>query len=280
MAVLMSVEELRARLAEPGGRLRVLDVRWSLGGPPGRAEYAAGHIPGAVFVDLEAELAAPASRAAGRHPLPDPAALQAAARRWGLREGDPVVVTDGAGNLAAARAWWLLRDAGIAEVRLLDGALPAWVAAGFPLETGERTPPPGDVILRPGALPRVGIDAAAALPAAGGVLLDARAPERFRGDVEAIDPRAGHIPGARNAPAAANLDASGRFLDRETLRERFAALGAVPGAAVAVSCGSGVTAAGTIAALAIAGVDAALFPGSWSQWSADPARPVAVGPAA
>jgi thiosulfate/3-mercaptopyruvate sulfurtransferase len=256
--------------------VRVLDVRWSLGGPPGGPLHEAGHIPGAVYVDLDAELAGHGAPEEGRHPLPDPHALQEAARRWGIREGDSVVVHDGGGNTAAARAWWLLRDAGIRDVRLLDGALPAWVAAGLPLETGSTAPEPGDVTLTRGALPTLDEDAAAHL-ALSGTLLDARAGERYRGETEPIDPRAGHIPGAVSAPTAENVDADGAFLPAEALRERYASLGIRPGDAVGVYCGSGVTAAHEIAALAIAGIDAALYPGSWSAWSNRPERPVATG---
>jgi thiosulfate/3-mercaptopyruvate sulfurtransferase len=255
----------------------VLDVRWSLGRSDGRAQHAAGHVPGAVYVDLDTELAGPASPAAGRHPLPDVADLQRSARRWGVRAGVPVVAYDAVGGMSAARAWWLLRWAGVTDVRLLDGGLDAWVAAGGPVESGDVTPEPGDVVLRPGALATVDADGAATL-AAVGALLDARAPERYRGEVEPVDPRAGHVPGALSAPTAANLGPDGRFLPADVLRERFRAVG-VPGRVpIAVYCGSGVTAAHEVAALASIGVDAALYPGSWSEWSSDPARPAAVGP--
>ncbi|WP_445442489.1 sulfurtransferase [Clavibacter sp. km1a] len=256
--------------------VRVLDVRWSLGGPPGRPLHEAGHIPGAVYADLDTELAGHGAPEDGRHPLPTVADLERAARRWGIRRGDTVVVHDGGGNMAAARAWWLLRDAGIPDVRLLDGALPAWVAAGLPLSTGSATPEEGDVTLTCGALPTLDEDAAADL-ARTGVLLDARAGERYRGEAEPVDPRAGHIPGARSAPTAETIDADGAFLPAEALRERYAALGIQPGGTVGVYCGSGVTAAHEIAALAIAGIDAALYPGSWSAWSNRPERPVATG---
>ncbi|OUE29677.1 3-mercaptopyruvate sulfurtransferase [Clavibacter michiganensis] len=258
--------------------VRVLDVRWSLGGPPGRPLHEAGHIPGAVYVDLDAELSRHGAPEEGRHPLPDPAALQEAARRWGVREGDAVVAYDGGGSLAAARAWWVLRDAGIADVRILDGALPAWTAAGLPLETGPVVPAPGDVTLTSGLL-AVLDEAGAARVARAGVLLDARAGERYRGEVEPVDPRAGHVPGAVSAPTAENLALDGAFLPADALRARYAALGIRPGDAVGVYCGSGVTAAHEIAALAIAGIDAALYPGSWSAWSNQPARPVATGAA-
>ncbi|MFD8246396.1 sulfurtransferase [Nocardia sp. NPDC059691] len=267
---MISPEELREAL--PDKRLRLLDVRWALGDPDGPQHYLAGHVPGAVFVDLETELAAPPSPARGRHPLPEPAQLEKCARSWGLCEGDPVVVYDATGGMAAARAWWLLRWAGVADVRILDGGLPAWIDAGGSVATGaEPDPEPGDVEVRPGHLPVIDADAAARWE---GVLLDARAGERFRGDVEPVDPRAGHIPGALSAPTADNLDADGRFRAVAELRDRFADFGSGP---VAVYCGSGVTAAHQVAALAIAGVEAALYPGSWSQWSNDPKRPVATG---
>ncbi|MGY1769872.1 sulfurtransferase [Blastococcus sp. SYSU D00813] len=273
-AVLVTAAEL---LARPAGAV-LLDVRWALGDDRGREHHLEGHLPGAVFVDLDTELADPPSPEGGRHPLPSLQRLQSAARRWGIRAGDRVVAYDDSGGLAAARAWWLLRWGGLADVRLLDGGLAAWRATGGPVETGDVVPPPGDVVLTGGGMPTFTADEAAALPARGGVLLDARAAERYRGEVEPVDPRAGHVPGARSAPTAANLAPDGTFRTAAALTGRFSALGAVPGAEVGVYCGSGVTAAHEVAALAVAGVEAALWPGSWSQWSADPARPVAVGP--
>ena len=255
----------------------VLDVRWALGDTRGREHYRAGHIPTAVYVDLDTQLAAPAHPAGGRHPLPDLPSLQEAARQWGLRAGQPVVVYDNSGGLAAARAWWLLRWAGLDRVRILDGALNAWTQAGFELESGGHEAARGDVILDAGHLPVLTADDAAALARAG-VLLDARAGERYRGEVEPVDAKAGHIPGAVSAPTAENLTEDGTFAATETLRARFAGLGAVPGGTVGVYCGSGVTAAHAAAALRIAGIDAALYAGSWSAWSADPQRPVATGP--
>ncbi|WP_405813792.1 sulfurtransferase [Streptomyces sp. NBC_01390] len=275
--VTTTVSELRELLVSDRPPV-VLDVRWALGDPHGRDHYADGHIPGAVYVDLDTELAAPASPEVGRHPLPDLAELQSAARRWGIRDGQAVVVHDDLGNTAAARAWWLLRHAGVTDVTLLDGALGAWRAAGLPLETGVPTAPaPGDVVLKPGGLPVTDADGAAEL-AGGGLLLDARAAERYRGEVEPVDPRAGHIPGAVSAPTGENLAADGTFLPPEVLRKRFEELGADAGSRIGVYCGSGVTAAHQIAALALAGFEATLFPGSWSAWSADPARPAATGP--
>ncbi|MPQ98219.1 sulfurtransferase [Modestobacter sp. I12A-02628] len=256
----------------------LLDVRWALGDPHGRRHHEQAHLPGAVFVDLDTELAGHGAPTDGRHPLPEPADLQAAARRWGLRTGRPVRVYDDTGGLAAARAWWLLRWAGLTDVRLLDGGLAAWRAAGGALESGEVHPEPGDVELGAGHLPVLTTEEAAALPGRG-VLLDARAAERYRGEVEPVDPRAGHVPGARCAPTTVNLTPDGHFAPAAALRERFAELGATDGRPVGVYCGSGVTAAHQVAALRIAGVDAALYPGSWSAWSSDPSRPVATGPA-
>lgn len=267
MPVLITADELRASLPD----VTVLDVRWALAGPPGINDYRAGHIPGAVFVDLDTELAAPPSAAEGRHPLPTPADLQAAARRWGVSEGRPVVAYDATANLAAARAWWLLRWAGVADVRLLDGGLAAWDGE---LATGDEHAAPGDVTVRPGALATLDLDEVAAF-AQDATLLDARAAERFRGSVEPIDPRAGHIPGAVSAPTTENVDAAGRFLPAEELRARFGALGV--GERVGVYCGSGVNAAHEIAALEIAGYDAVLYPGSWSQWSNRADLPAATG---
>ncbi len=271
MTVLVGAAELLAAPVRPVP----LDVRWALGDDRGRERYLADHLPGAVFVDLDTELAAPASPGEGRHPLPSVADLQAAARRWGIRTGDAVVAYDATGGLAAARAWWLLRWGGMGDVRLLDGGLDAWVAAGGDLESGDVVPEPGDVVLTGGGMPVLTAEEAAALPRSGGVLLDARAGERYRGETEPVDPRAGHVPGAVSAPTTENLRADGTF--RTDLADRFAALGVRPGTAVGVYCGSGVTAAHEVAAMAQAGVGAALWPGSWSQWSADPSRPVVTG---
>jgi thiosulfate/3-mercaptopyruvate sulfurtransferase len=253
----------------------LLDVRWALGGPPGRDEYDRGHIPGSVFVDLDTELAAPAGRG-GRHPLPEPGAFAAAMRRAGVRSDRPVVVYDDSGSSAAARAWWLLRYFGHPEVRVLDGGLGAWVGSGRPLSTDGPAPEPGDFEARPGGMPVLDAAGAAAL-AQGGVLLDARAPERFRGEHEPIDPVGGHIPSAVNVPSTGNIGGDGRFLDVATLTARFVAAGAGEGVELGAYCGSGVTAAHEVLALELAGFSAALYPGSWSEWVADPERPVATG---
>jgi thiosulfate/3-mercaptopyruvate sulfurtransferase len=273
---LISVAELHASL-EGSTPPVVLDVRWSLGGPPGVDAYRAGHLPGARFVDLDTDLAAPAGSGRGRHPLPDAGTFEAAMRAAGVTDYGPVVVYDAGGGLSAARGWWLLRYARHANVRLLDGGFTAWTAAGFPVSRDAPTVVPGDFTARPGSMPVLDAAGAAAIARAG-VLLDARAGERYRGETEPVDPVAGHIPGARSAPTTANLDAGGLFLPAGALRERFERLGATAGVAVGAYCGSGVTAAHEVLALELAGVHAALYTGSWSQWVSDSARPVATGP--
>lgn len=268
-----------AGILESGKPVTVLDVRWALGRSDGREAYQGGHIPGAVFVDLETELAGPASPAAGRHPLPSLESLQDSARSWGVRPGVPVVVYDGVGGQSAARAWWLLRWAGLEDVRILDGGIDAWTARGGELESGDVVVPESQVTLSPGHLPVLDADAAADL-AADGLLLDARAAERFRGEVEPVDPQAGHVPGARSVPTAQALGPDGRLRPTRELVAMFSEAGVDPSGtetAVGVYCGSGVTASHEVAVLASLGIDAALYPGSWSQWSNDPDRPVATG---
>jgi thiosulfate/3-mercaptopyruvate sulfurtransferase len=267
----------------------LLDVRWRLGGPPGLDAYRAGHLPGAVFLDLDADLAAEPGPA-GRHPLPEPASFQAAMRRAGVSDERPVVVYDDVDATVAARAWWLLRYFGHGACRVLDGGFRAWTAAGGQVATGDGpVPAPGNFTARPGHMPLLDADAAAGL-ARRGVLLDARARERYRGETEPVDPVAGHIPGAISAPTTGNVGPGGRFLPAAGLRARFAALGvdetlaggspgpAVGAVAVGAYCGSGVTAAHEVLALEIAGIPASLYVGSWSNWVADPARPVVTGP--
>ena len=262
-----------------GADLVVLDVRWRLAGPSPAELYGGGHLPGAVGVDLDRDLAGPVGGGErGRHPLPNPDVLQETLRRWGVRSCSTVVAYDDEDGSSAARAWWLLRWAGVVDVRVLDGGIGAWVGAGLPLTTDMPASAPGDVVVRPGGMPTVDADGAAALPGAGGVLLDARAEPRYHGSVEPVDPVAGHIPGARSAPSSGNVDGAGRFLEPERLRERFSALGVRGDRAVGAYCGSGVTAAQEILALEIAGIPAALYPGSWSEWVADGDRPVATGP--
>lgn len=261
----------------------VLDVRWRLAGPPGIDSYREGHIPGAVFLDLDRELCG-APGTGGRHPLPAAGAFQRVMRNAGVSTGRHVVVYDDADSTAAARAWWTLRYFGHHAVQVLDGGFRAWTAAGQPAEAGDRPGPqvpPGDFTARPGGMPLLDAAAAGRL-ARRGVLLDARAAERYRGDVEPVDPVAGHIPGAVSAPTAANVAGEGVFRRPDELRARFAGLGLAPGSSgepeVGAYCGSGVTASHEVLALSLAGTPAALYAGSWSDWVSDPSRPVAVGP--
>jgi thiosulfate/3-mercaptopyruvate sulfurtransferase len=266
----------------------LLDVRWRIGGPPGREEYGRGHLPGAVYLDLDADLAAPPGPE-GRHPLPAVADLQRVLRTAGVRAGGPVVAYDADNGSIASRVWWLLRWAGHDQVRVLDGGLAAWVAEGRPVTTEVPTPTPGDVTVSAGHMPVLDADGAAAL-ARTGVLLDARAPERYRGDVEPLDPKAGHIPGARNAPFSTHTGKDGRWRSSEELATHFATVGVTRSPAPATAgagevgsyCGSGVTATSVLLALEVAGLagpdaPAALYAGSWSSWGADPQRPVATG---
>src|SRR6478752_6584407 len=224
MNPLIDVPGLEARLAA-GHRTVLLDVRWALGDPYGHEHYLAEHLPGAVFVDLATELSDPAVPDRGRHPLPSRSQFQESARRWGIRNGDVVVAYDDSANMAAARLWWMLREAGFTGAYLLDGGLGAWRKAGMPLESGPVRPARGDVDLGGGGMPV--LDAGAAATWSGhGLLLDARAGERYRGEVEPVDPRAGHIPGAVSAPTADNVDDSGHFLPPAELRRKFESLGA------------------------------------------------------
>jgi thiosulfate/3-mercaptopyruvate sulfurtransferase len=253
------------------------DVRWSLGGPPGKPDFVASHIPGAVWVDLEAQLASPPG-AGGRHPLPRIDLFQQAMRDIGVCEDSLVVVYDAATSQAAARLWWLLSDAGHDQVKVLNGGLAAWIAAGLPTVSGPGAPSTqGDFVARPGQRAQVNAaEIAAKLGVSDGLtLVDVRAPERYSGDKEPIDPVAGHIPGAVNVPATANLDVDGRFLPPAEIAARYAAAGGVEGAVL--YCGSGVTAAQSLLALESAGLTAAIYPGSWSEWITDSTRPIATG---
>lgn len=276
--ILITASELARHLAV-GRPVNVLDVRWELTHPDGREAFSAGHIPGAVYVSLEDELTDHAVTGRGRHPLPSGQALERSARRWGMRAGIPTVVYDDWNRAGSARAWWVLTAAGVQDVRILDGGLSAWVAFGGDLETGVATVSPGDVTvghrdLYHGALPTLTADQTAEF---GGPVLDARAPGRFRGEHEPVDPVAGHIPGARNAPSTSVLSVDGKFRSEEELRQFFAERGVDGVDGVGAYCGSGVTAAVLIAALQMVGTEARLFPGSWSQWCAEPDRPVATG---
>lgn len=266
---LISVEELAARLDE----VTVLDVRYRLGGPPGLEEFAEGHIPGARYVDLDTDLADPPGEG-GRHPLPDERRFEQAMRRVGVTADRPVVVYDAWQGRAAGRAWWLLRHHGHPDVRVLDGGWPVWLAAGQLVETDERPSPEGDFTVSPTkGMPMV--EAEEVMDA--DVLIDARAPERYRGATEPVDPVAGRIPGARNVPTTDNVGEDGRFRDVATLRQLYEAVGATEGRTVAAYCGSGVTATHDILAMEVAGIRATLYPGSWSGWITDPDRPVERG---
>ncbi|MCW2786998.1 MAG: Thiosulfate sulfurtransferase [Marmoricola sp.] len=257
------------------GTVTVLDVRYRMGGPGGRKEYAAGHVPLAAYVDLDRDLAGVPGEH-GRHPLPDPETFAAAMRAVGVSADRPVVVYDDWEGRAAARCWWLLRHHGHPDVRVLDGGWSAWVAQGGAVETGSRLPDPGSFTAGPGSAATLDVGDVLDF-ARRAVLVDARNPERFRGDVEPVDPVAGHIPGAVNVPTGTNLRADGTFRSGPEIAALYAAAGAGGDAEVGIYCGSGVTATHDILALAHAGIGAALYPGSWSEWVADPARPVATG---
>ncbi|HYI55173.1 MAG TPA: sulfurtransferase [Microlunatus sp.] len=276
---LVSVEHLADALADAGESsptIVLADVRWTLNGPPGRPDYEAGHLPGAVYVDLESELTTHGP-VGGRHPLPDREVLQRAVRRIGVSAETPVVVYDGATSLAASRLWWLLTDAGHPDVRVLDGGFAAWQSAGKPVETGSgRTPAAGDFVVQPGH--RTALDAVAVVAltrsGTGPRLVDVRAADRYAGQNETVDPIAGHIPGAVNRPSTENLTGSGRFRAAAEIAQRYADL---PGEPV-LYCGSGITAAHTLLALETVGRTGAIYPGSWSDWITDPDRPRATGP--
>jgi thiosulfate/3-mercaptopyruvate sulfurtransferase len=285
---LISVADL-VRLVGSADPPALLDVRFRIIGPPGLDSYLAGHLPGARFVDLDKDLAGrPGSGAGGRHPLPDAATFEAAMRAAGLGDGQLAVAYDDRDATSAARLWWLLRYFGHDQVAVLDGGLAAWTAAGHPVTAAVPPAEPGDFTAGPGGGMPVLDEAGAGELARSGFLLDARVAERYRGEIEPIDPVAGHIPGAINAPAHQNVTSDGGFLPGATLARRFAALGLPrPGEPAARAdgspligayCGSGVTATQEILALELAGLSAALYAGSWSSWSADPARPVATGP--
>jgi thiosulfate/3-mercaptopyruvate sulfurtransferase len=272
--LLVTATALAAELAGSAPPV-VLDVRWRLGGPPGIDSYREGHLPGAVFIDLDRDLSGPPG-AGGRHPLPDTAGFERAMRAAGVSQRSRVVMYDDADAVAAARAWWDLRYYGHQDVRVLDGGYRAWLAAGLAVTADEPAPQPGDFTARPGQMPVLDASAAQAT-AQTGILLDARSAERYRGENEHVDPVAGHIPSAVSAPSTGNVNAEGTFRDAAELAARFAGLGVKPGGAVGAYCGSGVTAAHEVLALALAGIPAALYVGSWSNWIADPARPVTSG---
>lgn len=287
MADLIDARTLHAELQSNHPPV-LLDVRWSLTGPPGRGLYDAGHLPGACFVDLDQDLSGPhVPGETGRHPLPPASTFEAAMQRCGVSQGSRIVLYDVGDGFGATRAWWCLRyfagpgatpgkHGGGPNVSILDGGYRAWVESGLPVEDSTPQPEPGTFTATPGGMPLLDADAAADL-ASRGVLLDARPANRFRGEDETIDPKAGHIPGAVSAPATENTHPNGRFLAPEQLRVRFAALGVDGSRPVGAYCGSGVTAAHEVFALELAGIQAALYVGSWSDWITDPSRPIATG---
>jgi thiosulfate/3-mercaptopyruvate sulfurtransferase len=270
---LVSVKDLAARIDDP--HLRIVDVRWYLGQPGhGRAAYDHGHLPGAVFLDLDDDLSAPTGP--GRHPLPDPAVFARRLGAAGIGDGDLVVAYDDVGGWVAARLWWMLDDLGHDRAAVLDGGIPAWIAAGRSLTTTIPDAVAAHLGLA-GQWTKV-VDRAELRASLGRVLLlDARGPARYRGETEPVDAYPGHIPTARSAPTTDNLDPGGRFLPPEQLASHFLALGADRGPVV-VSCGSGVSACHDSLAMRIAGLpDPILYPGSYSDWTRA-GEPVVMGP--
>jgi thiosulfate/3-mercaptopyruvate sulfurtransferase len=276
---LVDVGWLLTHLTDP--RLRVVDCRWYLGGRRGADEYARGHIPGAVHLDVDADLARAPGSGPGRHPIPEAADFARTLARIGVAEGTVVVGYDDAGGAIAARLWWLLRYFGLTGGRVLDGGLQAWVAAGRALSTEPPAiAPVAEMQLVAGGAPVADRDVVDRLRREpGAVILDARARERYEGRSEPIDARAGHIPGARSAPFAENLRApGGTFLDPADLERRYRELGAFDARAVVCYCGSGVTACHDLLALAVLGrADAILYEGSWSDWARQEHLPAAQG---
>jgi len=280
VSALISAHEL-AELLRSDRPPVVLDVRWTLVGPTGRGRYDVGHIPGARFIDLDKELSAPPGGSGqrygnGRHPLPDPELFSEAMRQAGVSDTTPVVVYGEPDGFGPARAWWCLRYFGHPDVRFLDGGFLAWTDARLPVDNAVPVVSRGRFEARPGGMPMLDASGAAQV-SRDGVLLDARAAERYRGERETMDPVAGHIPGAVSAPTDQNLDPAGRFRPGADLRRRFTALGATETKPVGTYCGSGVSAAHEVLALELAGIRAALYVGSWSDWVSDPSRPVATG---
>lgn len=269
---------------DPDTPLLVLDVRWKLGQDraANEAEYLAGHIPGAVFLDLDTALSGSVREggAGGRHPMPTLAEATRAFREAGITDDHEIVVYDAADSVAAARAWWLLNYFGKDEVRVLNGGYAGWVRGGHETTTDPPDVATGDIVLTPGGRRLLDADGVEHYLDRHQVV-DARMPERFRGEQEPVDPVAGHIPGAINIPALRNVDADGRFLPADDLELRFTALGIQGDKRTAVYCGSGVQACHMALAMEIAEVghyDPAVYIGSWSDWITDPDRPVETGP--
>jgi thiosulfate/3-mercaptopyruvate sulfurtransferase len=276
---LVSAETLNAHLGDP--RWAIFDVRHDLFDlDAGPRAYRAGHVPGAQFASIDNDLSGAKTGRNGRHPLPNRDSLAAQFRAWGLRNDSQIVAYDAQGGQFAARLWWLARWLGHARVAVLDGGWPAWIAAGGTTETTAVVHTAGDFSAGESLVRIVTADAVlAALGQRDRLLLDARMPERYRGEQEPIDPVAGHIPGALNRPWQHNLTADQRFKSPAELKAEFSALmGDRPSDAVAHQCGSGVTACHNVIAMKIAGLpDSALYAGSWSEWIADPRRPIRTG---
>jgi len=276
---LIDVSQLGALVGRP--EVVILDCRFELANPDaGSAAFAQGHIPGAQYVHLERDLSGPTGPATGRHPLPDPERLANTFGRWGINSNVQVIAYDAGPGAYAARAWWLLRWLGHEAIAVLNGGFGAWQAAGMAVETVARRRDPRLYVARLQADRSVGAaDVAGELAAGRMLLVDARGADRFAGQNETIDGVAGHVPGARNRPFTANLGPDGRFLPADALREQWTALLAGQSIGELVSmCGSGVTACHNLLALEHAGLPGGrLFPGSWSEWIADPSRPVATG---
>lgn len=275
----VSVDWLRDHLTDPD--LRVADVRWALTGPPGRERYRTGHLPGAIFLDAEDELSSPGD-GPGRHPVPTAEKLSRILGARGIGDEHVVVAYDDAGGSVAARLWWLFRHFGHdGRCAVLDGGMDAWTAAGGALEVPAPARPPGTWTAGEPRDDLLDTEEVEALLHGPALLLDARAGDRYRGETEPIDARAGHIPGAVSAPWSENLGPDGRFLGAAELRRRYSALGVGTGRAVVAYCGSSLTATHDLLALELAGLDGArLYEGSWSHWSSDPDRPIATGASA
>lgn len=280
LSTLVSTADLAARLDDPS--IVILDVRHDLSQPDtlGEAQYRAGHIPGARFVHLDRDLSAPKTGTNGRHPMPSPEACAALFGRLGIDAGKEVVAYDGGGGMYAPRVWWMLRRLGHDSVAVLDGGIGKWVREGRPVNA--EIPPERPAIFTIRRIDPIvtADDVMASLAGRTLTLIDARGAERFRGDVEPLDPVAGHIPGAVNRPFTQNVEPDGTFKSPEKLRaELAAATGGASPATIVNYCGSGVSACHNLLAMEIAGIHGArLYPGSWSEWCADPARPAARGP--
>lgn len=278
VSILVNPQSLKARIDSNRAPV-ILDVRWYRNQAGGYEHYLEKHVLNAIYVDMEQDLTAINNPSKGRRPFPRGVKVQELTRKWGIDKNSYVVVYDTVGGTSAARAWWILRNAGVNNVCFLDGGLQRWEREGMPTMTG-----PGIIPLRGNfevadkpCMPTIGVEEARDWPQHG-ILLDVRSARRYRGHFEYNDARLGHIPGAYNLPTYGNIGPDHKFLDAESLRERFADLGITKGSDVAVYCGSGNLSTHTIAALEVAGLyGASLYAGGWSQWCLDPERPAARG---